>query len=98
MREDYPRLYQGSYGPTPRALDAATTVSEAFFYFVQPRLWDDIADASNEYFEEMIDERVEGQYSKQVAREKKTPNYKKSTREAIKEALIETPDVTARQL
>ncbi|KAF1788773.1 hypothetical protein GQ600_17432 [Phytophthora cactorum] len=48
----------------------------AFFYFVQPQLWKDIAEASNEYFMEKVDERVTGQYEKQLARERKQPGYR----------------------
>ncbi|GMF35341.1 unnamed protein product [Phytophthora fragariaefolia] len=40
MYEDYPRLYSGEAGPTARALAAASTPSGAFFYFIQPDLWD----------------------------------------------------------
>ncbi|GMF68623.1 unnamed protein product [Phytophthora fragariaefolia] len=71
MQEDYPRLYDGEYGPTGKALTAASTSSGAFYFFMQPTLWEDLADKSNDYFTEKIDERVEGQYNKQVAREKK---------------------------
>lgn len=98
MQEDYPQLFREHYGPTPRSLEAATTVSGVLFYFMQPRLWEDIAEASNEYFDEKIDERVEGQYTKQEQREKKIPGFKKSTRDAIKAALLSTPPITAREL
>ncbi|KAG6586732.1 uncharacterized protein IUM83_18190 [Phytophthora cinnamomi] len=71
LREDYPHLYDGPYGPTPRALESAASPAGAFFFFARPRLWESIAEASNEYFEEKLDERVDGQYAKQVAREQK---------------------------
>ncbi|KAE9345279.1 hypothetical protein PR003_g8031 [Phytophthora rubi] len=69
MREDYPHLYNGDSGPTSRALAAASTPLGAFFYFLQPQLWEDIAAEPNDYFEASIDERVEGQRAKQLARE-----------------------------
>ncbi|KAL3656516.1 hypothetical protein V7S43_018596 [Phytophthora oleae] len=47
MLEGYPRLYNGEYGPTAQALKSGATPSGAFFYFVQPTLWEDIAAASN---------------------------------------------------
>ncbi|GMF23560.1 unnamed protein product [Phytophthora fragariaefolia] len=98
MQEYYPRLYDGEYGPTAKALTAASTPSGAFFFFIQPTLWKDIADKSNDYFTEKIDERVEGQYNKQVAREKKHPNFKRKAREQIKTELEKTVDITAREL
>eukprot|EP00644_Phytophthora_capsici_P000732 jgi/Phyca11/109340/e_gw1.16.663.1 len=70
----------------------------SFFFFVQPQLWNDIAEASTEYFMEKIDERVEGQYEKQLVRERKQPRYRKSTRKEIKASLLTTPDVSAREL
>ncbi|KAG6966222.1 hypothetical protein JG688_00006867, partial [Phytophthora aleatoria] len=38
MQDDYPRLYDGPYGPTEGALRAAGTPLGAFFYFAQPTL------------------------------------------------------------
>ncbi|KAF1783210.1 hypothetical protein GQ600_8084 [Phytophthora cactorum] len=75
-----PRLYDDPYGPTEGALRAAGTPLGAFFYFAQPTIWDDIADASNAYFVEKIDERVEGQNNKQVARTLKRPTFKPKER------------------
>ncbi|KAJ8578588.1 hypothetical protein ON010_g616 [Phytophthora cinnamomi] len=43
LSQDYPNLYTGESGPTPKALDAAETPSGAFFYFLQSDLWEDIA-------------------------------------------------------
>jgi hypothetical protein len=45
-----------------------------------------------------LDERVQGQYDKQVARERKRPGYKKKSMEAIKNELRSLPDITAREL
>lgn len=73
MLTDYPRLCNGHYGPTTEALNAATTPMGAFLYFMRPTLWADIATTSNNYFKEKLDERVQGIYNKQVAREKKHP-------------------------
>jgi hypothetical protein len=98
LQRAYPGLYSGLYGPTPRALEAAATASGSLFYFVQPRLWEDIAEASNEYFQENLDKRAQGQYDKQVARERKRPGYKKKTLEAIRNELRALPDITAREL
>ncbi|GMF56984.1 unnamed protein product [Phytophthora fragariaefolia] len=75
METDYPTLYKGEYGPTSRALEAAVTPSGAFFYFVQPALWEDIAKASNEYFSEKLEERVEGIYDKQILAPLKKPTF-----------------------
>ncbi|POM80845.1 Hypothetical protein PHPALM_1267 [Phytophthora palmivora] len=93
LRKDYTQLFNGPFGPTSRALEAATTPSGALFYFVRAQLWEDIAEASNDYFEEKLDERVEGQYSKQVLREQKKPGFTRSTREDFA-----TPVITAREL
>ncbi|ETN15516.1 hypothetical protein PPTG_06780 [Phytophthora nicotianae INRA-310] len=95
---DFPNLYRGDYGPSTRALEAASTVIGSFFYFVQPQLWNSITEASNDYFLEKIDERVEGQYQKQLVRERKQPRYRKNTREDIKTSLLGTPDISAREL
>ncbi|GMF18178.1 unnamed protein product [Phytophthora fragariaefolia] len=56
MREDYPGLVDGQYGPTQTAMAAAVTPVCALFYFMTPGLWDDIATASEDYFSEKIDE------------------------------------------
>ncbi|GMF27017.1 unnamed protein product [Phytophthora fragariaefolia] len=98
LQHEYPGLYSGAYGTTSRALNAAASASGAFFYFVQPRLWEDIAEASNHYFQEKLDERAQGQYEKQVARERKRPGYKKQTVEVIRNELQKLPDITARDL
>uniref|UniRef100_H3GMZ9 Uncharacterized protein n=1 Tax=Phytophthora ramorum TaxID=164328 RepID=H3GMZ9_PHYRM len=84
MREDYPGLFDGQYGPTQAAMAAATTPAGAIFYFMTPELWDDVARASEDYFAEKIDERVDGQYERQVARERKKPGYRRQTREQIR--------------
>ncbi|GMF14374.1 unnamed protein product [Phytophthora fragariaefolia] len=97
LQREYPGLYSGAYGPTSRALNAAVTASGAFFYFVQPRLWEDIAEASNHYFQEKLDERAQGKYEKQVARERMRPGYKKKTVEVIRNELQTLPDITARE-
>ncbi|POM58546.1 Hypothetical protein PHPALM_36788 [Phytophthora palmivora] len=36
MLEDYPRLYNGGYGPTKHALAATVSPTGAFLYFAQP--------------------------------------------------------------
>ncbi|KAF4139865.1 hypothetical protein GN958_ATG10938 [Phytophthora infestans] len=42
VQADYPNLFTGVPGPTPRALAAATTPMGAFFYFMQPGLCEGI--------------------------------------------------------
>ncbi|ETP13112.1 hypothetical protein F441_11634, partial [Phytophthora nicotianae CJ01A1] len=37
LRDEYPGLYEGEYGPSARAIEAASTVSGSLFYFLQPR-------------------------------------------------------------
>ncbi|ETO58789.1 hypothetical protein F444_22827, partial [Phytophthora nicotianae P1976] len=64
-------LYEGEYGPSVSIFEAASSGSGVLFYFFPPRLWKTIAEASNEYFDEKINERVEGQYEKQKERENK---------------------------
>ncbi|POM58794.1 Hypothetical protein PHPALM_36511 [Phytophthora palmivora] len=98
MREDYPNLYDGNFGPTAKALAAAETPSGGFFYFLQPELWEEIAEESNDYFEESLDERVEGQHAKQVAREQNHPNFKAKTRERIRDELLKVPAIEAREM
>ncbi|OWZ13179.1 hypothetical protein PHMEG_00013551 [Phytophthora megakarya] len=83
MQKDYPRLYTGDSGPTPRALDAASSPSGAFFYFLQPQLWENVAAETNDYFDASIDERVEGQHAKQLKRALKHPELKFKSRDAI---------------
>ncbi|GMF44358.1 unnamed protein product [Phytophthora fragariaefolia] len=97
MATDYPNLYAGESGPTPRALEAAATPSGAFFYFMQPELWEDIAEQPNDYFETNLDERVQGQHARQVARQKKHPEFKPKTPELIRNELIKSKGVTARE-
>ncbi|ETN12604.1 hypothetical protein PPTG_08704 [Phytophthora nicotianae INRA-310] len=98
MLDDYSRLYQGEFGPTSRALLAAATPSGAFLYFAQPGLWDDIASASEDYYHESLDDRVEGQFAKQVARKTKHPGFKRKTREQIREELDQAAEITGREL
>ncbi|KAG3253828.1 hypothetical protein PI124_g1618 [Phytophthora idaei] len=47
LRNDYPNLFNGESGRTKRALEAAPTPSGAFFFFMRPDLWEDIAADSN---------------------------------------------------
>ncbi|ETI52325.1 hypothetical protein F443_04507, partial [Phytophthora nicotianae P1569] len=75
---EFPNLYKGDYRPSARVLEAASTVMGSFFYFVQPQLWNSITEASNDYFMEKIDERVEDEYQKQLVREREQPRYQKS--------------------
>lgn len=77
---------------------AAGTPLCAFLYFAQPTLWDDIADASNAYFAENIEERVEGQYNKQVVRALKHRKFRPKEREPIRLELERTADITGRDL
>lgn len=98
MQTDYPRLYDGVHGPTEEALRAAGTPLGAFLYFAQPTLWEAIADTSNAYFAENIDERVEGQLKKQVVRSLKHPKFKAKEREQIKLELQKMEDITGREL
>ncbi|GMF50498.1 unnamed protein product [Phytophthora fragariaefolia] len=67
-------------------------------YFMTPGLWDDIATASEDYFVDKIDERVNEQYQKQVAREQKKPGYRRQTHEQIRVKLEQTPPITGRDL
>ncbi|ETP34915.1 hypothetical protein F442_16839, partial [Phytophthora nicotianae P10297] len=67
----------------------------AFFYFMQPGLWEEIADESNNYFESKLEEPVYGQHAKQVAREKKHPEFKRSYKETIKADLVRAAPITA---
>ncbi|KAG6617203.1 uncharacterized protein IUM83_02424 [Phytophthora cinnamomi] len=72
MQTDYPRLYDGEYGPTSRSLIAASTPSGAFFFFAQSTLWEDIATTSNGYFREKMEERIEGKCTPTSSRRHKT--------------------------
>ncbi|KAF1794646.1 hypothetical protein GQ600_6462 [Phytophthora cactorum] len=93
-----PNLYDGTSGPTTKALAAATTPSGAFFYCMQLDLWESIAVKSNDYFAANIDERVEGQYAKQIARQQKNPGYTDKSKESLRAELLKSPDITAREL
>ncbi|OWZ00318.1 hypothetical protein PHMEG_00028521 [Phytophthora megakarya] len=84
MLADYPRFYDGHSGPTEEALNAASTPSGTFFYFMKLSLWEDIATASNNYFDETLDERVEGIYNRHIALENKKPHFKRKDREKIR--------------
>ncbi|ETP37457.1 hypothetical protein F442_14729 [Phytophthora nicotianae P10297] len=98
LRQDYPQLYSGASGPTPRALAAASTPSGAFFYFLQPQLWEDIAAEPNGYFEASLDERVQGQHVKQLSRELKHQQFKAKSLEDIREEVQRMPILEAREL
>ncbi|KAG6977533.1 hypothetical protein JG688_00000224 [Phytophthora aleatoria] len=52
LRNDYPNLFNGESGRTKRALEAASTPSGAFFFFMRPDLWEDIAADSNNYLDQ----------------------------------------------
>ncbi|ETM56710.1 hypothetical protein L914_00364 [Phytophthora nicotianae] len=98
VQADYPNLFTGVSGPIPRALAAAMTPMGAVFYFMQPGLWEEIADESNNYFESKLEERVDGQHAKQVACEKKHPELKRGSKEKIKADLVRAAPITARDL
>ncbi|GMF40305.1 unnamed protein product [Phytophthora fragariaefolia] len=97
MQEDYPGLYTGPYGTTTRALNAASTPARAFF-FAQPTLWEDIAAASNDYFLEKMEERVEGHYNKQLARTKTKPQFKPKSQDQVRAELTKIKAIAAREL
>jgi hypothetical protein len=90
INEDYTGIYDGKYGPTPRAMQAAETPSGAFFRFTPPLKWEEIAKTSNNYFEENLDARVAVQHAKQEAR--------KQSLERIKLLLQRIEDITVRDL
>ncbi|OWZ19014.1 hypothetical protein PHMEG_0006802 [Phytophthora megakarya] len=60
LHADYPNLFNRESWPTARVLDAATTPSGTFFFFMQHELWEDIATETNCYFVCKIDEHVQG--------------------------------------
>ncbi|POM81349.1 Hypothetical protein PHPALM_694 [Phytophthora palmivora] len=98
----YPYM-SGSYEcpipkPTEEALDTAATPSGAVFYFMTPDLWDDIVLQSNNYFVEKLDERVEGQYAKQIYHETKKRGYCREAKEEIRKKIKQIPDIAARDL
>lgn len=45
-----------------------------------------------------MEERVEGQYVKQLRRKQKRPNFQRKTREKIQSELEQTPTITAREV
>ncbi|POM81531.1 Hypothetical protein PHPALM_483 [Phytophthora palmivora] len=98
MQENNPRLYDGNYGPTLRALDCLATPLGTFFYFAQPTFWEEIAVSSNDYFYEKIEERIDSQYKKQIARQKEHPEFAAKTREHIRSELNKTVDISGREL
>ncbi|POM69328.1 Hypothetical protein PHPALM_14395 [Phytophthora palmivora] len=69
-----------------------------YVFFVTPQLWDDIAQVSEDYFMENMDERVDGQYGRQVARGRKKPTYQPQTKAEIRNKLLELPAITGREL
>ncbi|POM65861.1 Hypothetical protein PHPALM_18363 [Phytophthora palmivora] len=96
MQDDFPGLFDSSYGPSEEALAAATSPVNALFYFMTPRLWENIATASEDYFAEKMDARVTDQYNKQVQRERKKPGFQRHTREAIQAKKEQSPPITGR--
>ncbi|POM79693.1 Hypothetical protein PHPALM_2571, partial [Phytophthora palmivora] len=97
MQDDYPGLFDGSYGPSEEAL-AATSPVNALFYFMTPRLCENIATASEDYFAEKMDARVMDRYNKQVQREGKKPGFQRQTREAIQAKMEQSPPITGRDV
>ncbi|ETI42192.1 hypothetical protein F443_12646 [Phytophthora nicotianae P1569] len=87
MSEDYPGIYDGDYGPTPGALNAAKTPAGAFFRLAPPDMWETIAGASDDYFEANLDKRVAVQHAKQQARIRKHRDFQDQPPKQIKEAL-----------
>ncbi|GMF28014.1 unnamed protein product [Phytophthora fragariaefolia] len=61
-------------------------------------IWGYIAAASNDYFLEKVNERVEDQYNKQLARLKKQPQFKPNSQDPIRAELSKIEDITAREL
>ncbi|POM80422.1 Hypothetical protein PHPALM_1745, partial [Phytophthora palmivora] len=80
------------------ALAAATSPVNAPFYFMTPRLWENIATASEDYFAEKMDARVTDQYNKQVQRERRKPGFQRHTREAIQAKMEQSPPITGRDV
>ncbi|KAF1793920.1 hypothetical protein GQ600_25778 [Phytophthora cactorum] len=75
LRNDYPNLFNGESGRTKRALEAAQPRRERFFPSCDPicgktRLLIQTTNWTS------LDERVEGQHAKQVARKQKHTEFK----------------------
>ncbi|KAG6617107.1 uncharacterized protein IUM83_04879 [Phytophthora cinnamomi] len=98
IREDYPGIYNGEQGPTAGALHAASTALGAFLRFVIPQLLEKIAGASNDYFDENLDARVQVQHAKQLARQQKQPNFQVQTPQQIKTTLQKTLEISGQDL
>lgn len=95
---DYPDLFRGEHGPTAAALSAAETPIGAFFQFVPPYLLERIAGASNDYFMENLDARVESLHAKQLDRKLKRPDFHVSPPDIIKTKLLNTKDISGREI
>ncbi|KAG6949505.1 hypothetical protein JG687_00014822 [Phytophthora cactorum] len=92
-REEYPGLYEGEYGPTACAHEAASLVSGALFTLCSQccgRLLS--MQATNISKRKSMKEFKANTKKREI--EKKTPRYTSSSREAIKAALAQTPNIT----
>ncbi|ETN03653.1 hypothetical protein PPTG_23769 [Phytophthora nicotianae INRA-310] len=98
MSEDYPGIYDGDYGSTPGALNAAETPACAFFRLAPPGMCETIAGPSDDYFEANLDKRVAVQHAKQQARSRKHRDFQVQPPEQIKDAHKRTPELSGREM
>lgn len=77
---DYPGIYSGYYGPSADALKRADSPLRLFFYFLPVELWREIATATNEHFDEHLENRITSQLEYQRQWAQNHPSFKAKTR------------------
>ena len=98
QREAYPNLFEGDYGPSSDAIEAAASPLTIFLHFMPVRLWQHIANETNDYFEESIDRRVREHVEYQAKRKEKLPSYVPKSEERIRRELNDVSPVEPHEL
>ncbi|GMF31540.1 unnamed protein product [Phytophthora fragariaefolia] len=102
---EYPDLWQGRHGPRDEALKRGGSTIFLFFLFIPVAMWQYIAECSNFYMHEQLDNHVNAYFQRKEERERKgkatgrsTPTRKVKTHRDVRQDFLSVKPITAREL
>ncbi|EGZ29646.1 hypothetical protein PHYSODRAFT_405105, partial [Phytophthora sojae] len=69
--DEYPELWQGRNGPRKEAIKRGASPSSLFFLFMPVAMWQHIAECSNFYMHEQLDNRVDSYFKRKEQKDRK---------------------------
>lgn len=73
--DEYPELWQGRNGPRKEAIKRGASPSSLFFLFMPVAMWQHIAECSNFYMHEQLDNRVDSYFKRKEQRPKRQSGW-----------------------